>query len=60
MDKSELINLLYSNDEQEVYIEIDGMLYEFEIGHQEQAFDGFDTLYPACLTLKPINDNEIP
>lgn len=51
MNKSELIELLYSSDENEVFIEIDNILYEIEIGHQEQIFDGFDTLYPACLTL---------
>ena len=52
MKKSELIELLYSANEEEVYIDIDGTLYEIEIGHCEEAFDGFDTVYPACLSLK--------
>ena len=51
MTKSELINLLCSNDEEEVYIEIDDVLYDVEIGHQDMIFDGFDTAYPACITL---------
>lgn len=56
MNKSELINLLYSNSEEELYIEKDGYLYEIEIGHQEEQFDGFDTVYPACIVLKPQED----
>lgn len=51
MQKSELINLLCSNDEEEVYINIDDVLYDVEIGHQDMIFDGFDTVYPACITL---------
>lgn len=58
MNKYELIELLYSSDEEEVFIEIDDTLYEIEIGHQEETFDGFDTVYPASLTLKPKNNNE--
>ena len=50
MTKSELINLLCSNDEEEVYIEIDDVLYDVEISHQDMIFDGFDTAYPACIT----------
>ena len=52
MKKSELIELLYSANEEEVYIDIDDTLYEIEIGHCEEAFDGFDAVYPACLSLK--------
>ena len=54
MKKSKLINLLYSNDdEEEVYIEIDNVQYDIEVGHQEEIFDGFDTVYPPSLILKP-------
>ena len=53
MKKLELIKLLSYASEEEVFIEIDATLYEIEIGHQEEMFDGFDTVYPACLTLKP-------
>lgn len=53
MNKYELIDLLCSNDDEEVFIEIDGVLYDIEIGHQEETFDGFDTVYPASITLKP-------
>lgn len=52
MKISDLIEQLYSADEEEVFVEIEGELYEIEFGHEEEAFDGFDTVYPACLTLK--------
>ena len=29
----------------------DGTLYDFEIGETEEAFDGFDTFYPAGLKI---------
>lgn len=56
MKTSDLIELLYSANEEEVYIEIDGTLYDIEIGHEEETFDGFDTAYPACLTFKKTSD----
>lgn len=52
MKTSELIEILYSASEEDVMVEIDDALYEIEIGHEDEAFDGFDTVYPACLTLK--------
>ena len=57
MRKSNLIRLLSSNDEDEVFIEVNNTLYDIEIGHVEEVFDGFDTVYPACLTLK-VKDDE--
>lgn len=56
MKTSELIEILCSASEEEVYVEIDDTLYEIELGHQEEAFDGFDTAYPACLTVKAKNN----
>lgn len=53
MTKSELIKQLSSATEDEVLIEIEGILYEFDFGHEDEKFDGFYTAYPACLTLKP-------
>lgn len=53
MKISELIEMLYSVSEEEVLVEIDDTLYEIELGHQPEIFDGFDTVYPACLTFKP-------
>lgn len=53
MDKSELIAILYSMDEEEVYIEIDDIQYEIEIGQRDEVFDGFDTVYHASISLKP-------
>lgn len=53
MKTSDLIKLLSSANEEEVFIEIDDTQYEIAIGHCEEVFDGFDTAYPACLVLKP-------
>lgn len=56
MKKLELIEILCCASEEEVLIEIDDTLYEIEVGHEDEAFDGFDTLYPACLTIKAKNN----
>lgn len=56
MKTSELIEILCSASEEEVMVEINDALYEIEIGHEDEAFDGFDTVYPACLTLKAKNE----
>ncbi len=53
MKKSELIRHLSSASEEEVYIEVEGTLYDIDFGHEDEKFDGFYTVYPACLTLKP-------
>lgn len=53
MNKSELIDLLLSSDEEEVFIEIDEWQYEIEISHIEETFDGFDEVFPASISLKP-------
>lgn len=58
MKTSDLIKLLSSANEEEVFIEIDDTQYEIAIGHCDEVFDGFDTAYPACLILKPIKDYE--
>lgn len=52
MKISDLIETLYSVDEEEVYVNIDGVLYEIEIEHHEETFDGFDTVYPSCISVK--------
>ena len=56
MKKLEFIEIICSASEEEVLVEIDDTLYEIEVGHEEEAFDGFDTLYPACLTIKAKNN----
>lgn len=56
MKKSELIERLYSASEDEVYIEVDGELYEIDFGHEEEKCNGFYTAYPAAVTLKPIDN----
>ena len=58
MNKSELIELLSSAEEDEVLIDVDGTLYEIEIDHVAESFDGFYTAYPAAISLKPRNENE--
>jgi hypothetical protein len=58
MKKSELLKILSSADEDEVLIETKDMAYDIEIGHLEEAFDGFDTVYPACITLKPVETDD--
>ena len=55
MNKSELIELLLSSDEEEVVVEIDGWQHEIEIGHVEETFDGFDEVFPASISLKAKN-----
>lgn len=52
MKISELIELLYSVDEEEVFVNLDGELYEIDIEHHEETFDGFDTVYPSCISFK--------
>ena len=53
MNKSELIELLSSAEEDEVLIDVDGTLYEIETDHVPEAFDGFYALFPAAISLKP-------
>lgn len=52
MKTSELIELLSCVDEEEVFIEIDDLLYDIQIGHVEETFDGFDTVYEACIKIQ--------
>lgn len=52
MNKYELIDLLSSSDEEDVYIQAeDGLLDDFSVEHVEEQFDGFDTVYQACIKL---------
>lgn len=52
MNRLELIELLSSASEDEVFIDSEGLLFDIEIGHEDEVFDGFSSVYPACLTLK--------
>lgn len=55
MEKLKLINILTNDDEEEeVFIKIDDTLYEIEVEHVPEQFDGFETAYPACIALKAI------
>lgn len=60
MKKSKLIELLSSADEDDVMIEIDGMLYNIdpELGHEEEKFDGFVAASPAVAYLKPTDADD--
>ena len=58
MNKYELIDLLSSSDEEDVYIEAeDGLLDDFSVEHVEEQFDGFDTVYPSCIKLVAKKNN---
>lgn len=52
MKKSELINLLLSYEEEDVFIECDEMEHEIEVEVVDEVFDGFDEVFPAHLILK--------
>lgn len=54
MKKSELIDMLLSNDEEEVLIMIGEVEYEIdpEVVHLLESFDGFCTSIPPALGLK--------
>lgn len=59
MKKSKLIELLYSADEEDVTVEVDGLLYDIspELGHEEERFDGFCSVSPATVFLR-LTDEE--
>ena len=53
---SELAELLCSeserlDDDAEILIEVDGVLWDFNIEHTDEVFDGFDTFYPEGLKI---------
>ena len=63
MKTYELIGILSSSEDEgfeDVLIEIDGTLYEIsrDIGFQDEAFDGFDTAFPAAVVLRPVKTEE--
>ena len=56
MKRLDALKALYAQfDEgaEEVYIKIDGTLYDFDVEFVEEQFDGFYTAYPACVALVP-------
>lgn len=59
MKKSKLIELLYSVDEEDVTVEVDGQLYDIspDLGHEEEHFDGFCSVFPATVFLR-LTDEE--
>ena len=58
MNKYELIELLSSSDEEEVFIETDEFeIHDFSVEHLEEQFDGFATFSPAAIVLKPHKRN---
>lgn len=63
MKTYELIDILSSSEDdgfEDVLIDIDGTLYEVsrDIGLQDEAFDGFDTVSPAAVVLRPAKQEE--
>ena len=55
MKKYDFINLITatSDEVEEVFVEIDGVEYDLEIEEREETFDGFDTVYPSHIVIKP-------
>lgn len=63
MKTYELIGILSSSKDdgfEDVLIEIDGTLYEVsrDIDFHDESFDGFDTVFPAAVVLRPVNPEE--
>ena len=63
MKTYELIDILSSREDEgfeDVLINIDGTLYDVsrEIDFQDEAFDGFDTVFPAAVVLRPAKPEE--
>lgn len=58
MDLCELVSYLTEHDNiEEVLLEDEeGNLVEFDLDITEETFDGWDTVYPASITLKPTTD----
>lgn len=52
MKKSELIKLLLLTEAEEVYVQDGDYEYDIDVEESEECFDGFDTVYPARVTLK--------
>lgn len=52
MNKSELIERLLSIDADEVYVLDGDYEYDIELEEHDDMFDGFDTVYPARITLR--------
>lgn len=57
MKLSDLTERLSSAAEEEVFVEIDGVQYDFDLDRSEETFDGFFTVYPAAIILKPKLEN---
>lgn len=63
MKTYELIGILSSSKDdgfEDVLIEIDGTLYEVsrDIDFHDESFDGFDTVFPAAVVLRPVKPEE--
>ena len=52
MTRLELIRILSSKTEEDVMVKIGDTAYEIKgIGHLDESFDGFDTVYPDAVLL---------
>lgn len=53
MKTSELADLLYTLDSEDVYIEDEnGVTHEIALEERDEIFDGWDTVYPKHIVLK--------
>lgn len=56
MRTSELVRWLDEHPQlDEIFVRMeDGYLHDFSLDMEDETFDGFDTVYPACATIEPI------
>lgn len=57
-DFAKALYSMFDEGAEEVLVEIDGKLHDFEMKFVEEQFDGFDTAYPPCVTLVPEQGGE--
>ncbi len=56
MRTSELVRWLDEHPQlDEIFVRSeDGYLHDFSLDMEDETFDGFDTVHPACATIEPI------
>lgn len=58
MDKEVFIEYLNRCEGGEVFVKIDNVLYEPVVEEVEERFDGFCSVYPACVSVTARQENE--
>lgn len=49
---------MFEEGAEEVFVKVDGTLCEFSLEYVEESFDGFDTVFPACVALVPTKESD--